>query len=406
MKLLIVNNCYNQGSTGKIVEDMRVGLGQLGVQVCVAYGRGPKVSVPHVYRLGSSLLLKVQSLFSKITGFSYRCSPITTYRFFRIIRREKPDFVNIQCINANTLNMRDVLEYLKKNKIKTILTPHAEFHYTGGCGHAFGCEQWIQGCIKCPQFKSPNSYCPKSFFFDRCYQQWMDLRQAYEGFEQLYIVGTSPWSISRMKMSPFFLNNLMTTIYNGINTKVFYPRDNKKLKEKLCIGDEKIILHVTPNFYLPLKGGKFVLEIAKRLLCDQIKAKIVVVGYNGDGHDLLANMIPVAKTKDQNELASYYSLADITLLTSEREVFSMVCAESLCCGTPIVGFQAGGPETISMREHSVFVAYGDVESLYRSVLERLDYKVRFPIPVDIAHKKYARETMNSSYYKFLTQLSK
>ena len=55
MKLLIVNNCYNQGSTGKIVEDLRVGLEQLGVQVCVAYGRGPKVTVPHVYRLGSSL---------------------------------------------------------------------------------------------------------------------------------------------------------------------------------------------------------------------------------------------------------------------------------------------------------------------------------------------------------------
>ena len=66
MKLLIVNNCYNQGSTGKIVEDLRVGLEQLGVQVCVAYGRGPKVTVPHVYRLGSSLLLKIQSLFSKI----------------------------------------------------------------------------------------------------------------------------------------------------------------------------------------------------------------------------------------------------------------------------------------------------------------------------------------------------
>ena len=159
MKLLIVNNCYNQGSTGKIVEDLRVGLEQLGVQVCVAYGRGPKVTVPHVYRLGSSLLLKIQSLFSKITGFSYRCSPVTTRRFFKIIKMEKPDVVNIQCINANTLNMRETLEYLKKRGIKTILTPHSEFHYTGGCGHAFDCEQWIVGCLKCPQFKSPNSYC-------------------------------------------------------------------------------------------------------------------------------------------------------------------------------------------------------------------------------------------------------
>ena len=406
MKLLIVNNCYNQGSTGKIVEDLRVGLEQLGVQVCVAYGRGPKVTVPHVYRLGSSLLLKIQSLFSKITGFSYRCSPVTTHRFFKIIQTEKPDVVNIQCINANTLNMRKTLEYLKKRGIKTILTPHSEFHYTGGCGHAFDCEQWIVGCLKCPQFKSPNSYCPKSFFFDRCRQQWIDLQKAYNGFEQLQIVGTSPWSVERMKRSPFFRKNPMVTIFNGINTGIFYPHSCKDLREKLHINNEKIILHVTPNFYTPLKGGRFVLEIGRRLIDDNINAKIIIVGYNGNGSDLLPNMIPVSRTKNQDELATYYSLADITLLTSEREVFSMVTAESLCCGTPIVGFQAGGPETVSMPEHSVFVSYGNVELLYEKVVGWLSHKSEYPIPIDIAHKKYARETMNDSYYKLLTRLVK
>lgn len=404
MKILIINNCYKRGSTGKIVEDLRFGLEQMGVQVCVAYGRGKKVNMPHIYRLGSPLLLKLQSLFSKLTGYCYRCSPVTTNRLFRIIQKEKPDVVNIQCVNANTLNMRETLEYLKKHGIRTILTPHSEFHYTGGCGHAFDCEQWITGCVKCPQFKSPNSYCPKSFFFDRCRQQWNDLQQAYDGFQKFQIVGTSPWSVERMKRSPFFKNIPIITIYNGIDTGIFYPRDTKELREKLHLNTEKVILHVTPNFYTPLKGGRFVLEMAKRLQENDVKAKIVVVGYNGDGTDLLPNMIAIGRTKDQNELAMYYSLADMTLLTSEREVFSMVCAESLCCGTPIVGFKAGGPETISVPEHSVFVDYGDIDLLYENVLKWLDHKREHPIPISTMHKKYARETMNKNYYELLTHL--
>ena len=110
----------------------------------------------------------------------------------------------------------------------------------------------------------------------------------------------------------------MVTIFNGINTGIFYPHSCKDLREKLHINNEKIILHVTPNFYTPLKGGRFVLEIGRRLIDDNINAKIIIVGYNGNGSDLLPNMIPVSRTKNQDELATYYSLADITLLTSER----------------------------------------------------------------------------------------
>ncbi len=33
----------------------------------------------------------------------------------------------------------------------------------------------------------------------------------------------------------------------------------------------------------------------------------------------------------------------------------MVTAESLCCGTPVVGFTAGGPESIAIDAFSNFV---------------------------------------------------
>lgn len=54
----------------------------------------------------------------------------------------------------------------------------------------------------------------------------------------------------------------------------------------------------------------------------------------------------------------------------------MVTAESLCCGTPVVGFKAGAPEQIAIKEFSEFVEYGDLNSLYNKMLVILDTKKR------------------------------
>ena len=49
----------------------------------------------------------------------------------------------------------------------------------------------------------------------------------------------------------------------------------------------------------------------------------------------------------------------------------MICAESLCCGTPVVGFRAGAPEQISLPAYSRFVEQGDVEALQEAVQDLL-----------------------------------
>ena len=41
----------------------------------------------------------------------------------------------------------------------------------------------------------------------------------------------------------------------------------------------------------------------------------------------------------------------------------MPCAESLCCGTPVVGFEAGAPEQIALKDYSEFVPFGDLDQM-------------------------------------------
>jgi len=62
-------------------------------------------------------------------------------------------------------------------------------------------------------------------------------------------------------------------------------------------------------------------------------------------------------------LARYYSMADVTVLTSKKETYSMVTVESLCCGTPVIGFKAGGPEQIAILEYCRFCEHGDIQTV-------------------------------------------
>ena len=75
----------------------------------------------------------------------------------------------------------------------------------------------------------------------------------------------------------------------------------------------------------------------------------------------------------------------------------MVCAESLSCGTPIVGFLAGAPEQISLSEYSTFVEYGQIDRLQSAVEKFLSQSFDKNAISQKAREKYSREVMAKSY---------
>jgi glycosyltransferase involved in cell wall biosynthesis len=185
---------------------------------------------------------------------------------------------------------------------------------------------------------------------------------------------------------------------NGLDTEVFHHYSSNHLRAELGIrNDEKVIFHATPNFTdnpKHIKGGRYVIELAKRMP----HVRFVVAGpIYGEPPRVPSNVLLLGSVTDSNKLAMLYSMADMTLLTSKKETFSMVCAESLSCGTPVVGFQAGAPEQISLPEYSSFVEYGNVDLLStestKMISQVFDHK-------DIAKKakeKYSKEVMAQNY---------
>lgn len=403
MKVLQVNCVYKKGSTGKITYDLHKALTEKGVESVVCYGRGERTNEPNVYKTCGELYSKINQLLTRINGVMYGGCFFSTNKLLSIIKKEKPDVVHLQCINGYFVNIYRLINWLKRHNVKTVLTLHAEFMYTANCGHSYDCEKWKTGCGNCPNLKRET----KSLFFDNTSKSFKKMQKAFDGFnENLIVTSVSPWLMERAKQSPILSDKNHTVVMNGLDTNIFYIYDSTKLKKEYNITDEKVIFHATPYFTDDpdyIKGGYYIKKLAEKLKNENIK--VVVAGEYKSSINVPDNIVLLGKVANQNLLAKLYSMADVTVIASKRETFSMVCAESLCCGTPVVGFKAGGPESISLEEYSEFVDYGDISALENSVFDYLKKKLSAEEISDKAQKIYDKTNMCRNYITVYERLN-
>lgn len=365
MKVLQVNCVYGNGSTGKITQALHRELLARGIESVVCYGRGEKIREPGVCKICGEFGAKCNHLLANLTGLLYGGCFFSTNRLIRTIRKEQPDIVHLQCLNGYFVNIYRLVSWLKRQGIQTVLTLHAEFMYTANCGHALDCPRWLHGCGSCPRLRLET----ESLFFDGTARSYRKMQQAFAGFGgYLRVVSVSPWLQSRAEQSPILAGMRHFVVFNGIDTEIFHPWSTEDLRKQHGLRDEIILFHATPFFSADpehLKGGCHILRLAERFA--DANVKIFVAGDSEKGMRIPGNVILLGRIQDPRQLARYYSMADVTVLTSRKEAFSMVTAESLCCGTPVAGFQAGGPEQIAPAAYARFVKPGDETALFREI---------------------------------------
>lgn len=364
MKILHIN-ASDIGSTGKIVQDISRLAVTDGWDAVSLFPKRNRTPDPCIREYMTSLPLE-QGIYRRICrvfGHQYGLAPISTVRIRRILHKEKPDVVHLHSINGHCVNIYQLLAYLKKNRIPTVVTNHAEFFYTGNCSHAFFCEEWKNGCHRCKKRQQATG----CRFFGKPHTAWKKMKHAFAGHSNVHIVSVSPWSYNRSSSAPILEGLPQSTILNGVNCKVFFYRDQRNAREALGLSsEERIVLHVTSNFtdYLQdNKGGRYLIELAERFR--NKKVRFLVAGRHSISEPLPENITLLGRISDQDLLATYYAAADLTVLVSQRETFGMAVAESLCCGTPVVGFESGGSESVALQSCSEFVPFGDVQALER-----------------------------------------
>jgi putative colanic acid biosynthesis glycosyltransferase len=232
----------------------------------------------------------------------------------------------------------------------------------GKCCYSYDCDKFETVCTHCPEVRSY----PKSWFFDTSTRIFKLKMKSYEGFENITFTGPL-WVIERAKRSALLKSKRFAVIDEAIDLEnTFYPRNTNKLRERLGISSDKRVIVTVARFSTPRKGGKYYLELAKYL--EKENMCFIHVGYDGSKMNLPSNFIPISYVADQDELAGYYSLADLFVCTSLADTMPNVCLEALACGTPLCGFSASGTPYVATSEFGLFTPEGKIEDLARVVV--------------------------------------
>ena len=398
-------NCACSGSTGKIIGDIADYSADRGYEsiLCAPGTPGNNENI----RYYSTSLPYEQGIYRRLcylTGFQYGSAFLSTSKIRRIIRQENPDIIHLHCVNGFMVNVYQLLAFIKRMQIPCVITNHAEFFYTGSCAHAYDCDRWQTGCGQCPQGFAATRCKIK----DTSAAAWQKMKKAFENLHSAVMVSVSPWVNSRAARSPITAGIPQKTIHNGVNIQVFTCCDTSELRQKHGISaDTKIVFHPTANFSAAMddpKGGRYILELAQQFQDKNVV--FIVAGKHPPEMQVPSNVILLGVVRDQNVLAQYYSMADVTVVVGKRETFSMPVAESLCCGTPVVGFVAGGPESIAIAAYSRFVTYGDTAALAESILWAITQENDKRTICGQAQEKYAASVMAGEYLDIYKQLLK
>lgn len=357
MKVALIDVNYGSGSTGKIVADLLEGLSRKGHDVFVFYGRGQgRAGEPRAKRISSLLEVVLHGVSTRLTGFTDGFSPVATRRLIGELKRLRPDVVHLHDIHGYFVDIPVLCRYLKCSNIATVWTFHCEFMYTGRCGYAMDCEGWKTGCNSCPDL----SRYPSTWFFDFAGRMYSQKREIFAGFRRLRLVAPSAWMAFRMRES-MVGDKPIDVVPNGLNTRIFRPRDARALREELGVAGRYCVLSVGADLMSPRKGGHWVLELAKRFPREDVV--FIMVGVERIPASVPKGVRILPRIESQNRLAELYSLGDVLMLPSHKETFSMVTAEALSCGTPVVGFDSGAPQEVAPEGYGSFVSYGDLDAL-------------------------------------------
>ncbi len=344
MKIVQIN-MVDFGSTGKIMLQIADAARNNGMQAMTfstrqaskRYTKLPSAPEGHAY-YGSFFGNNMHHMLSCITG-KYTCySRLSTFRLIQKLKNYNPDIIHLHNLHAAYLNLPMLLRYAKKDNIPIIWTLHDCWLFTGKCPYfeMVKCEKWKTGCFSCPQLAGY----PQSIL-DSSKKMWQKKKEWLADLKNLTLVTPSKWLAGLVQQS-FLKNNQVRVIHNGIDLSVFKPTESDFRQIYRC--EDKFVILGVAFGWGTRKGLDVFVELAKRL---DDRFQIVLVGTSEETERLLpTNIISIRQTKNQQELAQIYTVADLFVNPTREENYPTVNMEAIACGTPVLTFDTGGSPEI------------------------------------------------------------
>ena len=159
---------------------------------------------------------------------------------------------------------------------------------------------------------------------------------------QLHIVAPSKWLLETSKASELFSRFDHSLISYGFDTNIFKQYQQKEVRKKFNLPEEKIILlFVADNLTNERKGFKYLKKAFEQLKND-LKKNVLLCSIGKSYMNTNENTINFGHISDQNKMAMLYSAVDAFVIPSLEDNLPNTMIESLLCGTPVIGFPTGG----------------------------------------------------------------
>ena len=216
-------------------------------------------------------------------------------------------------------------------------------------------------------------------------------------------VGCSQWITNLAQEA--MPNANVRHINNCIPHSIFHPQDRQDARKAFSLPqDQKLILFTCQKVTDKRKGMAYLLEALKYL--NEPKPHLVVVG--GNTEDLLNSNLGIDKgnlhfipyVNGEKEMARLYSAVDCFVTPSLQDNLPNTIAEAMSCGTPCVGFNAGGiPEMISHMKNGYVAQYCDSKDLANGIECALSHPEWKEAAMHSAAHDYSEDRVAKEYAK-------
>lgn len=253
-----------------------------------------------------------------------------------------------------------------------VWTFHDQRAFTGGCHFSAGCTRYEAECGDCPQLQED--------FFQLSRAAVTDERDLLPT-RAMTVVCPSAWMANCARASATFRDCKIDIVPYGIDTTVFYSRNKADARASLGLPEKSVVLLFGGDGLMVKRKGFPLLVEAMQLAMQQRKfagkvrqGEIVLACFGGVLGPLRWKLptepLQFGRIETDEVLAAIYSAADLFLLPSLEDNLPNVMIESICCGTPGVGFKIGGvPDVMTQGLTGRLVRPNDAAAFAKAIVD-------------------------------------
>ncbi len=256
-----------------------------------------------------------------------------------------------------------MLDYIHMAEIlenKAVVWTLADMNpFTGGCHYSNGCQEFMRECRECPQLGGQSNL---------AHEQWRIKKQAYDKLD-IHFIFPSKWLAELASKSSLLAKKQLHVIPNAFPITQFLPVDKVKARRKLKLPLNKELILFAAASLTNHRKGYDLLQNGIKQFCTNFNSDNVEAIVFGNGNLNLEIPVHNLGYLTENESISLaYSAADVYVFPSREDNAPLTVAESLLCGTPVVGFPIGNlPEFIEHKKTGFFAEYLNVEDIAKGI---------------------------------------